>query len=632
MCGIAGYVGREADERVVRRMCDVIRHRGPDDEGYLVEGDVAMGMRRLAIIDLSSGKQPIFNEDGAVGIVYNGEVYNFGELRRDLETRSHRFRTNTDTECIVHLYEEYGDGCVERLRGMFAFALWDAGRHRLLLARDRVGKKPLFYRHTREGLWFASEIKSLLQDRRFEREVDPVALHHYLTLQYVPAPLTIYRGISKLPPGHTLCYANGEISVRRYWELDFGQKIDVSEAEATERVRSLIRESTRIRLVSDRPVGAFLSGGVDSSLVVAAMAEAASGTVKTFSIGFEETRFDERRFARLTAERFSTEHHEFVVRPSALDVLPTLVWHYDEPFADSSAIPSYYVSKLTSEHVTVALNGDGGDESFAGYDRYVTNMIADRLPVPRTLSALALRGLDAAPRGLQRHRMLRGGRRVLDLLTKDEGESYAALMAYFTREEKHALYTTSMREAVDGIDTYRLFSDAFASSSGRDVVDRMLDVDIKNYLPGDLLVKMDIATMANSLEARSPLLDHVLMEFAASLPSRMKLRGLTKKYILKRVARGWLPDEVIDRPKMGFGVPLARWLRTELRDLAHDTLTDRTARERGYFDPAAVTALLAEHEMGVDRSSRIWALLVFELWHRMFIDASATTAPARLGP
>jgi asparagine synthase (glutamine-hydrolysing) len=628
MCGIAGFVdGAGADPVLLQRMCDAIRHRGPDEDGYLIDGAVGLGMRRLSIIDLASGRQPIFNEDGSVAVVFNGEIYNFPELRRRLEAKGHRFRSNTDTECIAHLYEEHGNGCVDHLRGMFAFALWDARSRRLLLGRDRVGKKPLFYRLSAGGIWFASELKALLQDPSFPRRVDPVAVHHYLTYQYVPAPWSIWEGVQKLPPAHVLSWTDGQAELTRYWRLRYTPKLRLTVPEAVEATRSLVREATRLRMISDRPIGAFLSGGVDSSIVVAAMAEQSPEPVKTFSIGFSEASYDERRYARLVAQRFGTDHHELVVRPSALEVLPTLVWHYDEPFADSSSIPSYYLARMTRTNVTVALNGDGGDESFAGYHRYLANLLASRVPMPARLGAAARRLLApvADPR---RPRTLPGRvSAMLGTLLTPPDERYARLMSYFTEEQKQAVYTSDLRGQLSGCSSYDLLAAAFADSDGPDLTDRMLAVDVLTYLPGDLLTKMDIATMANSLEARSPLLDHKLMEFAASLPASFKLRGQTGKWVLKQAARGWLPDDVIDRRKMGFGVPIGAWLRDELRELARDTLTDTTARQRGYFDPAAVRRLLDEHDAGHDRANRLWALLQLELWFRMFVDGRASVAP-----
>ena len=602
-------------------MCDTLVHRGPDDEGYHTGDGVALGMRRLAIIDVAAGAQPVYNEDRTVAVVFNGEIYNFGELRAVLEAKGHRFGTATDTECIVHLYEEHGEGCVDLLRGMFAFALWDARQQRLLLARDRAGKKPLYYRVTPKGIWFASELKALLADAGMERSVDTRALHEYLTFGYVPAPRAMLNGVAKLPPAHTLSWRDHSVTLRRYWQLSYGATAHISEGEAVEAARSLIREATRIRLVSERPLGAFLSGGIDSSLVVAAMAEA-TGVVRTFSIGFEDPRFDERPYARMVAEAFGTQHEELVVSPQGSDLtelLPRLTWYYDEPFADSSAIPSFYLAEMTRRHVVVALNGDGGDESFGGYERYIAQHLAARLPSGGRWSALALRGVEALPAGAHRSQARRV-KRFASFALSPPAIRYAETMAVFTNRQKDALYSDAMREAVGGEDAYELIREAFASSDARDPADAAMDADVRTYLPGDLLVKMDRASMAHSLEARSPLLDTKVMEFGASLPVSMKVRGRTGKWLLRQAGRGWLPDEVLRRPKMGFGVPVAAWLRDELRDLTHDTLTSFTARSRPYFEPAAVDRLLDEHDAGADHGARIWALLCFELWHRRFVD------------
>ena len=625
MCGIAGMVSTaEVDPDLVRRMCAAIEHRGPDGSGYHTGPRVALGMRRLAVIDVAGGQQPVRNEDGTVLAVFNGELYNHPELRADLIRRGHRLTSKSDTECLVHLYEEYGDELVHRLRGMFAFAIWDARRARLLLARDRVGKKPLFWRSTGPGLAFASELKALVKDPALPRTVDHVALHHYLTFQYVPAPWSIYAGVQKLPPGHLLVWRDGVASVRRYWRLDFTPQPVQSQEQTCARVRELLLEATRIRMVSERPLGAFLSGGIDSSAVVAAMARQSRDPVRTFSIGFDERGYDERRYARLVAERYRTDHHELVVTPSVLPVLPTLAWHFDEPFADSSAIPSFYLAQLSRQHVTVVLNGDGGDECFGGYRRYA---------VMARLSGIPLRALAACtPPGLgsrlarRRHGSLpyKLGR-ALELLPHPAARRYGRLMSYFDSEQKLALYSDALRDELRDVDSYRLFDEVFAESAADGDAGRAIDADVHTYLPGDLLPKVDLTTMANSLEARSPFLDHHLLEWAAGLPTRMKVRPASTKRILKRAVLDWLPPEVVHRPKMGFGVPLASWLRGELRDYAHDLLTDHTARSRGFFRPAVVSGLLREHDSGTDRSKQLWALIQFEQWHRMYVDAAATS-------
>ncbi len=627
MCGIAGTVSAGSpDSGLVRLMCDALVHRGPDSEGFHTDGHAALGIRRLAIIDVAGGDQPVYNEDRTVVAVMNGELYNFAELRDSLRARGHRFTSEGDTECLVHLYEEYGDGLVDRLRGMFAFAIWDAPRRRLLLARDRVGKKPLYWRSDGTSLVFGSELKALMQDPALRREVDPVALHHYLTYQYVPAPWSILRDVRKLPPGHLLVWGDGSAEVRRYWRLDSTPREVAGEREAAEELREHLLDATRVRMVSERPLGAFLSGGLDSSAVVAAMARQSSGSVKTFSIGFDEAAFDERRHARRLAEWYGTDHHELVVSPSALDVLPTLAWHFDEPFADSSAIPSFYVARMSRDRVTVVLNGDGGDESFGGYLRYVALARTRRITVPAVLGPRLERlGALLTARGRPQSPPWKAGR-ILEILGHPLPRRYARMMSYFGPEQKTALYSDGLRERLAGVDSYALLDAAFAASLAGSTTGSVMDVDVNTYLPGDLLVKSDITTMANSIEARSPFLDHHLMEWAAGLPSHLKVRAGTTKYLLKKAVAPWLPPDLVHRPKMGFGVPLAAWLRTELRDLSWDLLTDRTARSRGYFRPEAVTELLRGHDAGSDHSARIWALIQFELWHRIFLDGAHTRA------
>jgi asparagine synthase (glutamine-hydrolysing) len=631
MCGIAGNVSTGVpDVDLVRRMCDALVHRGPDGAGFHTDGHAALGMRRLAIIDVAGGDQPVYNEDRTVTAVLNGELYDFAALRESLLRRGHRFTSEGDTECLVHLYEEYGDGLVDHLRGMFAFAIWDAPRRRLLLARDRVGKKPLYWRSDGTALVFGSELKALMQDPGMPREVDPVALHHYLTYQYVPAPWSILRDVRKLPPGHILVWQDGTHEVRPYWRLDCTPRPVTDEREAAEELREKLLDATRVRMVSERPLGAFLSGGLDSSAVVAAMARQTTGRVKTFSIGFDEQAFDERRYARKLAEWYGTDHHELVVRPSAIDVLPALAWHFDEPFADSSAIPSYYVAKMSGERVTVVLNGDGGDECFGGYRRYVAMARTQRVSLPAAMRPrLEHLGSRLVSRSTPQSSLWKAGR-ILELLSHPLSRRYARMMSYFAPEQKFALYSDELRERLAGVDSYEIMDASFAASRAGSGIGAIMDVDINTYLPGDLLVKSDITTMANSIEARSPFLDHHLMEWAAGLPADLKIRSGTTKYLLKRAVAEWLPPELVNRPKMGFGVPLAAWLRTELRDLSWDLLTDRTARSRGFFRPETVVQLLRQHGEGADHSPRIWALIQFELWHRIFVDGAHSQATAAI--
>ncbi len=633
MCGICGLIrtdGRPADADAVRRMSAAVAHRGPDDEGLFCDGPAALGHRRLAVIDLSpEARQPLVNEDGSVRVVFNGEIYNFAELRAGLERRGHVFRSRSDTEVIVHLYEEHGEGCLDHLRGMFALAVWDAPRRRLLLARDRLGKKPLYWAEGAGRLLFASEIKAILAEGSTPRVPDALAIHHYLTYDFVPSPLTAFRGIRRLPPAHFLVLEGGRVRIERYWRLAYGPKAAAPPGELEAELLRRLREAVRLRLVSDVPLGAFLSGGVDSSAVVACMAEAAPGAVRTFSVGFREQEFDETPWARAVAERFGTRHTELLVEPRALEVLPRLVWHFDEPFADSSAIPSWYVAQAAREHVTVVLNGDGGDEDFAGYGRYVAND-ADRRLEARPGGRLWRRARLLARRGRDRMRgvpAMASLREDLRRLSPDVANGLR--LCRFRPEEKAWLYHPAFTEAAGAGDSLSLLEEAAAAPGAEGLVDRALAADIALYLPDDLLVKVDVTSMAHGLEARSPLLDHELAEFAARLPERLKLdRGRTK-VAFRRALRDILPPELLERPKMGFGVPLARWFRGELRDFVRDTLLDGTARGRGIFREEAVRALLAEHLAGRrDRSSHLWNLVMLEQWHRTFIDPAVPAPPA----
>ncbi|MEU7831176.1 MULTISPECIES: asparagine synthase (glutamine-hydrolyzing) [unclassified Nonomuraea] len=609
-------------------MCEVIVHRGPDGDGFHSDEHAALGMRRLAIIDLASGDQPVYSEDGQVVAVFNGEIYNFAELRQDLAARGHRLRGTGDSECLVHLYEEHGTEMVHRLRGMFAFAIWDRARERLVLARDRVGKKPLYWRSDGTSLMFGSELKSLAQDPRLRREVDPVALDHYLTYKYVPAPWSIYQDVHKLPPGHLLVWERGNASVDRYWALDSSPRPVLDEKGEEERLRELLLEATRIRMVSERPIGAFLSGGIDSSAVVAAMAMQSQEQVRTFCIGFEDSDYDERHKARMVAERYGTDHHELVVTSDLLDVLPRIAWHFDEPFADASAIPSFYVAQLSRKHVTVVLNGDGGDESFGGYQRYVRMGQAERIPVmPRALAMATGRIGDMIADRTTGGSLPRRLARLMQFAAERPARRYARLMSQYTHRQKFAVYSDELRDLLVGADSYRLLDEAFERSSAATDLGRILDVDVASYLPDDLLVKVDISAMANSLEARSPLLDHHLMEWAAGLPIALKVRNGETKILLKRAVAPWLPKEILGFPKQGFDVPLATWLRGELREPAFDLLTDATARARGLFRPQVVRNLLQRHVEGADHSVQLWALLQFELWYRAHVTSDDLVIP-----
>jgi len=564
MCGISGKLyfdpKRPVEYRALERMNAVLAHRGPDDAGVYCAGPVGLAHRRLSIIDLSpAGHQPMSNEDGTIWITFNGEIYNFPDLREDLIRRGHRFRSKTDAETVVHLYEEDGPACVRALRGMFAFAIWDARTRTMLLARDRVGKKPLYYQMDDRGLRFASEIKAILMDPEVEVTPDAEAIHHYLSFGYVPHPGTAYRGIRALPPAHVATVRDGQLTIERYWRLRYGVKHPGTEADLARELLRRLEEAVKIRMISDVPLGAFLSGGIDSSAVVAMMSRHASEPVRTFSIGFEAAEYDERRHARLIADQFGTRHEEFVVRPDAAGILPTLVWHYDQPYADSSAIPTYYLAQVTRRHVTVALNGDGGDEGFAGYDRYVAHRLAGRLDwLPAAARRRFRAALGLVPRGVRRGSLLARGRRFLDGLLQPPDRRYSRWVFHFTADRKAELYQPDFAAAVSAPESEELLVRAFQTSDGLNMVDALLDVDTRTYLPDDLLVKVDVASMAHALEARSPFLDHELLEFAAGVPSHLKLRGTEKKVLLRRALRGILPDAVLDRPKMGFGVPIDR--------------------------------------------------------------------------
>ena len=604
-------------------MNEAIRHRGPDEDGFYFSDGVGLAMRRLAIIDLKSGQQPIPNSDRTAWIVFNGEIYNYRELRGQLEKLGHEFHTDSDTEAIVHAYDQYGTDCPKYLRGMFAFAIWDERTKSLFLARDRVGKKPLLYAKLDGELVFGSEFTALLEHPRISRDVDFEAIHHYLSFICVPAPLTAYRAIRKLEPGHWLLWRGGEIKTERYWELDFSKKVSIDEEEAGERVVELLRDAVRVRLMSEVPLGAFLSGGIDSSAVVALMAQESSEKIKTFSIGFDEQDFSELHHARRVAEHVGADHHEFIVRPDAMEILPTLVEHYGEPFADSSAIPSYYVSKETRAFVTVALNGDGGDECFAGYERYAAMSIAQKYAnLPEALRNGVISNVVSALPGFDaRQNPLRKAKRFVAAASLPPVERYLRWVSAFDDAAKQNLYSDEFRHETAMFRTASILEPWFAKANGSGIVDAALLTDTMTYLPNDLLVKMDIASMTVSLEARSPFLDHQLMEFAASLPEKLKLRRLTTKYLLKRVLKKLVPAENLNRSKMGFGVPIGHWFRGAMQPFLRETLLSEKALARGLFQPERVRQLIDSHvSVKADHSHRLWTLLMLELWFERFID------------
>jgi len=632
MCGIAGIVSSAPCDLEARLlpMVDAQRHRGPDDAGLWWDSSCALGHRRLSIIDLSpAGHQPLSNPEGTVWITFNGEIYNFQELRANLEKFGYRFRTRTDTEVLLRAYQQWGIDCPKLLRGMFAFAIWDQPRRRLFMARDRVGKKPLFYAQAGSQFLFASELQGLLADPGVPRQVNLAAIDSYLSWGYIPAPDTAFQAIRKLPPGHWLSFEPGEdgrstLRVERYWDLQYMPKLEISEADAREELREKLTEAVRLRLISDVPLGAFLSGGIDSSIVVGLMAGLSSQPVKTFSIGFKEAAFNETEHARRVAKRWDADHHEFIVEPDALAILPMLVRHYGEPYADSSAVPTYYVSRLTRTGVTVALNGDGGDENFAGYERYFAMRLAEAIRhLPGSSAMLDAAAAILPSAGNPKGRLSRA-QRFFSAAGQTMSSRYGRWVTYFSEPMKQRLYREELRGLLELPRPTEWMEALFASAANLDPVDASMCVDIRSYLPFDLLVKVDITSMANSLEARSPFLDQEVMEFAARLPVSMKLRGRDSKYLLKRAFANLLPKENVSRPKMGFGVPVGEWFRGTLRPYVEEVLFSRQALQRGYFQPPAVRELFDAHLAGrSDNRYLLWSLLMLELWHREFIDRPA---------
>lgn len=630
MCGICGIIDTARSGRVredvLRRMCAAMAHRGPDDEGIYIDTalpSVGFGHRRLSIIDLSAaGHQPMSNEDGSVRVVMNGEIYNYRELKASLEAAGHRFVSGTDTEALVHLYEERGEGCLDEIRGMYAFAIWDRNAGSVMLARDRVGKKPLLYHYADGALSFASEFKSLLESGLVKKGVDHDAVNYYLTFGYIPSPLTIYKNVFKLPPGHRLILKDGKIDVKRYWELDYSKKLKITEPDAASETLRLLREAVKIRLYSDVPLGAFLSGGIDSSAVVALMSGLEAGRVKTFSIGFEESGYDELKYARNIADRYGTEHNEFILKPKAMEVLPLLVERYGEPYADSSAIPTYYVSRETKKYVTVALNGDGGDETFAGYERYQAMVVADayhRLPGWSRSIVSGFAGL--LPDSIDPKNRLRNAKRFFQAAEMPAVSRYLRWVSVFDDASKNEMYSEDFKRTISGTAPSKRIGRHIEGGVAASLLDRLLATDTGMYLPDDLLVKVDIASMANSLEARSPFLDHKLMEFAAALPAEYKMKHLVKKYLLKKAIKEIVPAENIYRRKMGFGVPIGGWFRGELKGFMEETLLSARSLNRGYFNADFVRKIIKEHvEKRCDHAYKLWALLMLELWHERFID------------
>lgn len=629
MCGICGILNYEREKKVeesdVRRMCRVIRHRGPDDEGIYVKENVGIGMRRLSIIDLASGHQPISNEDNTVWIVFNGEIYNHQEIRADLQSRGHKFRTNSDTEAIVHAYEEYGEACPEKMNGMFGFAIWDENKQRLFLARDRIGIKPLYYFHDGKRIVFGSELKSIIQIRDIPRRVNKQALDNFLTFEYITAPLSIFESIHKLEPAHSLTCENGNIRKRKYWKLEYNIR-PRSEDEICEELVSILQDSIKIRLMSEVPLGAFLSGGIDSSSIVGLMANVMDRPVKTFSIGFEDATYNELKYARIIAQQYKTEHHEFTIKPDAVDLTENLVKNFvDEPFGDFSLFPTYLVSKMAREYVTVILSGDGGDELFAGYDPYIANRIGQ---IYQSIPGIFRKGIIEAilkrmPPTEKKKGVINRAKRFVEGAQLPADLQHTRWMIFLSEHEKAMLYSRDFNNQVSDLDSYQFVRQFFKNAPSNDPLDQQQFVDINTYLVDDILVKVDRMSMATSLEARVPFLDHRVVEFSTTIPSQLKLAGLSHqktKYILKKAMHNVLPHEIIYRGKEGFSIPIKNWLKNELKPMMLDVLSPEKIKAEGFFNPGYIERLINEHLQNTENHShRLWALMMFGIWYDSYI-------------
>lgn len=625
MCGICGIVNFDTSNHVppeiVKKMSHVLYHRGPDDEGYYINKNIGLGMRRLSIIDLETGRQPITNEDKSIWIVFNGEIYNYKALKEDLLIKGHFFSTKSDTETIVHAYEEYGNECVSKLNGMFAFALWDQKRNLLLLARDRLGKKPLYYFFNDKSLIFASEIKSFLKSGMIEPSLDVEALDLFLTFEYIPAPWSIFRGIRKLLPGHILIAKDNNCSITSYWDLTMKNSQSLDKKPEV-RLVELLKESVRLRMISDVPLGVFLSGGIDSSAVLAMMSKLSSEPIKTFSIGFDDNSYNELKYARRVAGIFNTHHREEVINPDVINWVEKLIYFLDEPLGDTSIFPTYLVSRLAREDVKVVLSGDGGDEIFAGYETYIADKI-DRLyrRIPRFLrKGLIERAVKGLPPSPKKKGILNKTKRFLEGCSIPEHLQHVRWMIYLSEEEKQELYDKEFVHAIPKKSPYEWLENYFYKVSSFDPLKQQQYVDVKTFLVDDILVKVDRMSMANSLEIRAPLLDYRLVEYAAGLPSNLKLKGLRSKYVFKNALNGYLPEEILFRKKEGFSSPIKNWLRMELKPLLLDLLSPSLVKQRGYFNSNYIERLTHEHIGGKENHAhRLWPLMLFELWHQQYL-------------
>jgi len=629
MCGICGVVYHEKDHAVdvydVKRMCDVIRHRGPDDEGQYVHKNVGIGMRRLSIIDLSSGAQPIFNEDRSMAIVFNGEIYNHEDIRHELISKGHVFRTHSDTEAIIHAYEEWGVDCVKKLNGMFAFAVWDSRKQRLFMARDRIGIKPFYYYHDSTQLVFGSELKSIVQLDSVPREIEAKALDTFLTFEYIPSPFSILKNVFKLPPGHWMVYENGQINIQCYWNLEYHQS-SLSEPQLIKQFDELLQDAVNIRLMSDVPLGAFLSGGLDSSTIVAMMRRSSADAVKTFSIGFDDPTYNELPYARAVARHFNTEHFEEIITPDVAGLTEKILWMLDEPFGDFSVFPTFMVSEMARKNVTVVLSGDGGDELLAGYDTYIAQKVARRYS---RLPAFLRKGMiepivNALPPTDKKKGFINKSKRFIEGARLPAHLQHVRWMIFLQSAEKEMLYSSEFSSSLNGYNSFGFIEDYFRRSTSLDPLDQQEYVDIKTYLVDDILVKVDRMSMANSLEARVPFLDHRFVEFAATIPGSLRLNGKRTKHILKSTLQRELPMQIIERGKEGFSIPIKNWIKNELKPLMLDSLSESNVRQKGFFEPAFVNRLVKEHLQGEENHShRLWALMVFHMWHDLYMKKDA---------
>ncbi|GAC1527250.1 MAG: asparagine synthase (glutamine-hydrolyzing) [Chloroflexota bacterium] len=640
MCGICGFInedGAPANQAFLQIMADSIRHRGPDDDGYFTQGPVGLGMRRLSIIDLAGGHQPIANEDDTIWIVFNGEMYNFPELRSQLESAGHRFRTHTDTEVVIHAYEEWGLDALKRFNGMYAFALWDGGRRQLVLARDHVGIKPLYYGLQNGVFLFGSELKALMQHPAADRDLDLHALDQFLTYMYVPTPYSILQGIQKLPPGHTLVWRDGQTELHQYWDvhLDPSDRERLSEDEAERLVLDAVRESVRKELIADVPVGVLLSGGVDSSAVAAFMKQFMPGGLDSFSISFDDPSFDESRFARLVAHHLGTRHHELTVTANMmLDVVPDIMNVLDEPMADASVIPSYVLSRFARQHVKVALGGDGGDELFAGYSTFQAHRLAEyyRLLPSVVRQKLVPAIVNKLPVSHNNLSFDFKAKRFISAADLSPAIRHHRWMGCFSADERRLLLHPDLHAELDGYDPFSVLDPYIERAPTRSPIDQVLYLDMKMYMEADILVKVDRSSMGCSLETRVPLLNRTLIETVERLPLDMKLRGFSRKYIFRKALKGILPPEIIDRSKKGFGIPMARWINSELAPLVNELFDEQRIRSDGYFQYAYIRSMLDDHTAGRrDNRMQLWTLMVFQLWHQRYMSARAPLAAMRTG-